>query len=383
MSITLNKQPNTISAIGNKIVVQTTITGAYCELQISYEQVYRGGTYEVLSDPVRAYPNGDSKCVWDIHRLLEGIVGSDAPTQVTAGELVLCTEMSKRYSFVVKEYDSDDEEIDDVTVTGKFAVNARAPIVDGQRFQLDVLLKNWLTLQASTKYVSDYQPEFLYFCINGGLAVSHCNLSVFVTYTDDTTETLTPLTQLDVEGWDIVRVSTGYRQLGLHNLAKTVKKWVCTMKYNTVQISQPQTYEIAPDCSPLDRFFIWRNPLGGYDALRTTGEASAQYMTEGQTYNIIPSPLESSSKRRTFQSNTIGGHNIEQHTGFLSPSEKLWLRGMENSEDVYRVGGEMTPNFELTSTKLVPITIKRGNFELLQDNNFTDGLRFEYEDNYY
>ena len=57
MAITINKQPNIISAVGNTCVVQTTITGAYCELEINHEPIFREGTYEILSDPARAYPN--------------------------------------------------------------------------------------------------------------------------------------------------------------------------------------------------------------------------------------------------------------------------------------------------------------------------------------
>ena len=303
------------------------------------------------------------------------------PPQLTSGELVICNQMNKRYEIILKEYDATDVEIATTTLTGKFAVNAQSPILEGQRLQLDILLRNWFTQQPSPKYVSDYQPEFLYTAI-GDASITNCNLEVLVTYTDDTTATLTPLTQIDVDYWDIIRVSTGYRQLGLHEEAKTVKKWVCTLKYSGVSISQPQTYEIAPDCSPLDRFFLFHSPKGGYDTLRTTGEAATQLITEGQTYSIIPSPLDQPSKRRTYQSNTTATHDIEQHTGFLSEREKRWLRGLFTSEDVYRVG-DLQPNLQALDARLVPIILKRGGFELLQDNNFTDGLRFSYEDNYY
>lgn len=386
MSITVTRAPKIVSAARNPVGIQVEPDPAwsgfdsyYLKLVFTYELDYKSGTFITSPADIRGYPDQNDLIEFNIKRLLESIVGSDRPNLISSDNAVINTEMNKRYRIYIEEY--QDGVLANTWDSGILHVlNAGFGDDKGQYLYSWVGSLQFLTHQPRIKRITPAQHEYLsYFLFSAGTI--SVKMDIFF---DDDTQILNYDPGISIVGddYDVLTFAVSFERLNLIYQTKVVESYEIWLESSNASkpISERMRYEMDDLCTPLDRYYLFENSLGGYDCLRTTGEMEMSLETSGQTVEKILSPFASTSTRKIYDVNTYSQNTYKQYTGYITFDESIWISDIYRSKDAYRIGG-IKPNMDATGN-LVPIRIPPGSNEITKDNAFMEGMIFNYQEGY-
>lgn len=388
MAITVIDYPFFVSAAKNKMAYVIDVDPAwgsyddyYIKILVYKETAYRSGTAAALFE-CNAYPNAEDQVVFDLHRSLKGLLQPDTPIGYPASGYRICQKMNARYNVILEEW-KNGAKINITTLTWQHILKAGFRSYLGQHLFDWTDNHKWLTHQPRSKKVSNIQPERLYYFLSENLFSTDLTVKVEVTYENGLTGNADPgWTITTAEAGDVIEITTGYQALNLA-AAGQVASWKVWLEApggaGTQIVSEVQEYILDCYCSPLDRYFLFENTLGGYDVVKTTGEAKHQMQTESVTAERIAKINTYDEYRQSIQADTFYRNIVEQNVGFISPLTHEWLRSLHLSEDAYRLGlsGGLNTGGDLTP---IPITINRGTVPLGEDLDFMLKQSFTYQD---
>lgn len=201
------------------------------------------------------------------------------------------------------------------------------------------LRKFFFTFAPRTKTIDIYMPERLYL-YNYDLYQNYFAKIVFtIYYTDNTSETKyinrdESITDVDLQT-KILEVNVSFLALPF-NTEKTVKSYrVYLAKEDGQQSSEMYYYNVNYNYQRYARYFLFKNRLGVYEVLRTTGKLSAWSNIEKSYVQIDKDINYVSDYRKDKQINVNSTYPVEINTGFIEKGwEEYFLEFLE-SDDVY------------------------------------------------
>ncbi|MEZ0607835.1 hypothetical protein ACAW74_04925 [Fibrella sp. WM1] len=202
--------------------------------------------------------------------------------------------------------------------------------------------RQFLTWQPARKWVETDQPEFLYHLVNYTPKPTELRLRVAVTYTDGTSEVLTPMQTANVAQYTVYSVPVGFVALGLPQQEALTKKTVLSYQVwlsneANARLSEVRTYWVNREYQPNVLYLLLANSLGGFDTLRCTGASSRRLLVRGTD---IQRPLDPNYRPGTAEFvklNRRGERTLTVATGLRDGAELDYLSELLFAEEVYLV----------------------------------------------
>jgi len=227
----------------------------------------------------------------------------------------------------------------------------------------------FLTWHPNNKYVTTAQQEYLaYFTYD---AITNLKRYFKIYYTDGTDET-----QHDSPGHTTVQnkmylFPAGHDQMALdtYTPAKTILKYdIWLQNQVSAVVSDVRTYWIDRSYQPHERFFVFRNSIGGFDTLRTTG-TGATSLTHQQT--IVQRTLD--YRYKVIDGQRVTQNITEQETKKVSSGFKTFAEA-----DFYREMLLSPMVCEDVRGRWTPVEIIRKTFKIYEDDDMLFYVEFEY-----
>mgnify|MGYP006879606603 FL=1 len=378
MAINILQGPQEISALYNEVVYRVEVDPNWAALSdyhlifvLEKEDSYRSNTWG-SPQYYKAWPDSQAIALLNFRRPLRKLITADPPAWPASNQprLIQGT-MNARYRVTIEEYHSG-------------AVSPSDTIVDSPRhvmrtgfnnevgqylwaFEID---RTFLTHAPRTKQVTEFQPEWLYYIRHADFA-----MDAVVTATTDTGNTTTVTMSLPGQKHDVIEIPLGFQQL---SLASNIIKWEVEIRQagQSSPISEVMRYELSCACTPLDRYFILENTLGGWDTLRTTGRHSTNLSIQSNEAYVAEDPVYGSGKHVLIDTDIMAQMEGSVNTGPLSKDEARWVGDLLMSKQAYRIGG-VNPNLTADGQR-VPIKIIRQKARILQDEADMNGIPINY-----
>jgi hypothetical protein len=258
--------------------------------------------------------------------------------------------------------------------------------VSAEKFkQYQILNTNWFTRFANQLFfltnrphtinVRVDQPEFLYF-LNYNVKTT-IKLVVDIHYADGTTELYYPWTESGTAQYDVYEIVTTYNTIGLATKAAVkgsaiteYRVWVEDNASN--HLSEKYRYVVETSPVLFDRYFIFKNSLGTYDTLRTTGLGAKNIKITSTTTKQYVSPESYTYQtRQKKQSNKLADVTFKVNTGLLEDKimADYLISEFMISDDIYMVLGDY----------VYPVVLNTENSGVYEDDNYTFFGEFEVE----
>jgi hypothetical protein len=386
MAITILGRPYFVSGMRNKMPYTISVDPSwdtyddyYIRLKVYKETSYRSGTQELLFQ-VSAYPNPENQVVVDVHKSIQSLLIPDAPIGYPNQPRV-CQKMNSRYQLEAQEWRNG-------VMVGSQLHSWQHVLRAGFRSQLGPYLWEWvdghnfLTKQPRTKKVSDIQPERLYYCLSQNLLSPNLVVRCEVTFQNGLSAQADPGWTISAETGDVVEIPAGYQALNL-SAAGQVTAWKLWLEEQTsgLPVSEYMSYELDCYCSPLDRYFLFENTLGGYDVLKTRGNAKRSLLLSAVTAQRPDDASSFSEYRQGYHTAASYRNETEQATGFLSVDEKAWMVDLLMSEDAYRLEYQSSISSRgAGNMEALPILIQKNNVAFQDDAELLERQSFNYVD---
>lgn len=258
-----------------------------------------------------------------------------------------------------------------VTVGGiDFSQMARFIQEGSSYFDMLQYNKDFLTWRPQSKKIWMRQPEMLHFLVWYN-DTSWLALKIKITYTDGSTHTFTKYTYSPVYKYDIVEVVCTYAKLDLISLpqsqGKTIHKYEVHLVDDNVQVSRTMEFVLDRTLYPNQRFFIFRNSLGGYDSVRCTGETIKETEVNRLTVERITQDFSvmDPPRRQIFAKEM---QKYSANTGFITKLESEYLRDFFLSNEIY----------EFIENRLYPVLVLSTSLKVHKDNDYLYYREFEY-----
>lgn len=205
--------------------------------------------------------------------------------------------------------------------------------------------RQFLTWQPAQKWVETDQPEFLYHLVNYTPRPTELRLRVEVTYTDGSSEVLTPFMTQAVSQYTVYSVPVGFVALGLPEKEAATNKvvlsygvWVANEANG--RLSEIRTYWVNREYQPNVLYLLLANSLGGYDTLRCTGASGRRLVVRGTDVQRPLDPAYRPGTAEYIKVNRRGERTITVATGLRDGAELDYLTELLFAEDVYLVSKE-------------------------------------------
>ena len=232
--------------------------------------------------------------------------------------------------------------------------------------------KYFLSWAPLTRIISKTEPVKLYF-INHTSATSLVLKAKLYTASSNTTITIETVTGVaDKTLWELVLSpdKVGYPGLSDETLLK-FEIWIADQ--GNVRVSEIRTYILDYTHYEHTRFFLFRNSLGAYELLRSTGlmRREEEY-SRGKAMIVLGSDYTSMDRSESSIQNEAQ-QKFSVSLGWLSrfgetEEYRNWLRDFALSKEVYQIQG----------TTLIPIRLTGNSFDKGKDRDNTAGFSFDF-----
>jgi|GEM_PF-5707791 len=177
---------------------------------------------------------------------------------------------------------------------------------------------------------------------------------------------------------DLIQIPVGWEHLNLSQYGTNGQdpiEWTVWLQQGRAILSERMTYTLrGTTFSSIERQYLFRNQLGGWDTLRTTGLNQTKIAVERSEMRIPGSPFDNFG-RKVFSTLGRSYHRGAQDTGTLTQAERIWFREFIRSENVWAAKDE-----EQKDNSLTPIYITTQNVAIFEDENFVGEEKFEYKE---
>lgn len=311
---------------------------------------------------------------FNLSRMLKGIFSPDRPEWLT-NTARFCTKNNFRFYAVVEEY-ANTQLINSITSNIFRVVDAGFSVPVGQYLETYVNSQKFLTHQPRNKRISTCQKEFLYFSFP---SPGTYTLNADLEFEDGTTlngyNTIAPSITTG-SAFNIGLFPCGFEALGLDSfVAPKVSAYTV---YLTGDKSERQRFEIDRTFHPNDRFYLFKNSLGGYDTLRATGRLAE---SENVSSVVSQKPLPVFYDATFGQIENVGTVSqgvFTQHTGILSSAGADWMKELFRTRDLVRIGDQFHNPEGLG--EYWPIVLDQGTNKIREDEDFLYKAKFNYQD---
>lgn len=374
MSLILLEAPAAHSFSKNRIPIHLESSGGFnvpIRIEISYEKNFYGsGIWEVIGRQL-LYTDTVGRCYIDISSLVDGIFEDLSWPDISTATNFQMYDRILQIEYEIVETGGD-------TITDDFQVYCGGI---PKEYELSVdpvqwFLNNdkWFTHKPLVSVLSVRTPEYITlkmplassFAIDVKFVVTDLNGTLY-------TKTVT-IAQTGISAFDFYVIAAGYNANALQallgsNLPAFYTVTVYESGTSTV-IAEKRKYIIDHLYRPFERFFLFRNSIGGVDTLRTIGEAIPK-----STYtdtDVNSSRQINGIDADYFRLESFESHAKQINTGFKSKAEIDWLRDFRLSKQVYEVemeNLEIQQRIILTKTELIPS----------KDNQDVHATVFEYK----
>lgn len=227
----------------------------------------------------------------------------------------------------------------------------------------------FLTWQPKTKYISGSQMEKLYYFVRE--EYESISLMIAVYYKDGTSlpafekvavadpviytayEFVLTLNILELPGWDEGTIL--YYEVYVND-------------HLGQRISEIRKYYLDEEYYQFSRYFLFRNSLGGFDTLRTTGLAATS-MDYERTTVTRPVPTGYTDKTHGIQNvNTSEKKTFKANTGWLNEFQLDWVYDFLISPQLYQVVGSI----------LIPVVVISNTVIQSKDASHLRAIEFDY-----
>lgn len=244
----------------------------------------------------------------------------------------------------------------------------------------------FLTFQKRTKYVTEDQPEWLYWMVHSDGELGR--LLVTIHYTDETTD------EVDFT-WSETDPIVMYKEVGYYQVIadnadplKTVSHW--TVMIDPDDDAEPLmggetfTYYLMTEGTPWTKFFLFRNSFGAYDTMRNVGVESTGLDITGEIMNrwLDHDYYESDGQ---FENNEFS--NIVVHSAVVGFEEEEAMIDYLRELFVYPKAAiaqydpdAAVPNYR---TIFIPIVIDPASIKIKKSNDMLYTLEFDYKEAYF
>lgn len=226
--------------------------------------------------------------------------------------------------------------------------------------------KKFLTFAPTTKYTDIYSPEKLYYLNKPNIAGS---IMFKIYYTDGTNETVEraiTYSESELEN-QVIELNVSFLALPF-NVAKSVSKYdVWLINSSDEVISETRYFIMSYQYQPYARYFLYKNKLGSYEVVRTTGKIEAVADIDKSFINVDKIIDYTTDYRAEKQISVERSYPMSLNSGFFN--DPLWatyfLEFLE-SEDVYW----------LKKGKAFPVIINKGKVKLRTDGEYLQNKPF-------
>lgn len=387
MAIILSKQPLDFSPVRNPISVRFSVltlwrlvSGYSIKCKVLTETLPGSGVYQEVIELPGSIDENDF-VQWNVASIIEGKMSQEVPS-LTFGGGKVAGNMFLRYKLEINEY-VNSTSILSYSIEPKVAISAG--LAKGKRAELDAMIKagSFLTNQSRAKKITANQPEFLAFGLPFGISAGSFQLMAKLLFEDGSTSADFSGPSVSGQEGDLLLFAAGYNQLNLGQAPAALavigyELWVKEVSSGNT-ISEVMQYRFdGCKCSPLDRFYVFENTFGGFDSVRTTGQASIAQSQGGQEAYLMPDINNDGLEAEYINFAITHQVKIEQNIGYQSTSDQAWLRELLRPKTCFRVG-DFLPNPD-GEGELVPIKLELGEVPLMVDEKFFHKLSFKYSE---
>jgi len=227
----------------------------------------------------------------------------------------------------------------------------------------------FLTWSPVEKLIDRYTTEKLYYLVRSSIA--SLEMKIEIHYNDSTpTSTIiksTVASPVDKAVYEVVcslnvLQLTGYDQ----NTIDYYRVWM--EDGSSDRISEIRTFRMDYANHEEVRQFLFRNSLGGYDTLRTTGIVSSDLEHERTTLQKVLGPDFTEADHQVAAGSVSEVQTYKANTGWKSREDIAWIRDFLLSKQVY----------QLVVGKLIPIVITSPQAHQATDREDLYSIDFEY-----
>ena len=232
--------------------------------------------------------------------------------------------------------------------------------------------KYFLSWAPLTRYIGPAEPVKLYFVNHSGATTLKLKAKLYTASSDSTITVDSVSGVADKALYEMVLspAKVEYSGLSDETLLK-IEVWIDNQ--SDVRVSEIRTFMLDYSHYEHTRYFIFRNSLGAFEALRSTG-----LMTRSDDYNREMSSVDVDMDYTSKDREEISVSNLEQQKftvalGWLSrfanaDEYRNWLRDFSLSKEVYQAIGNTLKPIRLTST----------NLDQGKDRDSVTGFMFEF-----
>lgn len=243
-----------------------------------------------------------------------------------------------------------------------YAIAAKVPdwkmtewLADSTSWWDRLLYEKFFLSWSPARNVTRVQPERLFFLVWNAITSAQLDVVATMHFTDGTTQEVVK-TIASASQYEMYEIPCGYAELGLSAYetgGKVCQYYTVHVEVNStgLVISESKSFYLF-DETDYDRYFIFRNSLGGYDTIRATGEKTSNTNVTAETgfFNESKIYTEGSRERLKIVSGSDDVHTVD--LGYTDDyAEAMWRTELLISEDVYElVGGKLVPIVITTET---------------------------------
>jgi hypothetical protein len=232
--------------------------------------------------------------------------------------------------------------------------------------------KYFLSWAPVTRIIGPAEPVKLYYINHTAAATLKLKVKLYTASSDSTItlDTVTAVPNKAMYEMVLSPAKAGYTGLSDKTLVK-IEAWVDNE--SDVRVSEIRTFVLDYSHYEQTRYFMFRNSLGAFECLRTTG-----LLIKTGTYNREIATVEVDFDYTSRDREDLSVYNQEQQKFTLSmgwlnryanaDEYRNWLRDFAISREVYQVNG----------TNIVPIRITSDNLDGGKDRDTTKGFTFEF-----
>ena len=233
--------------------------------------------------------------------------------------------------------------------------------VEGMRF---------LNFYPEEKIVDERMPEKLYYIVSDS-AVTGVKLKVKLYYQDGWSKIVTLTKDLTVAKYDVLELMVGMWMLKVDSIepGRTLmyyQVWLADQEGG--QISEVRSYRIDRKEYAHARYFLFKNSLGNFEVLRTTGEQEKNAEIERTMVQVVLPDGFKLTDKELKQVDAIGTEVYSLNSGWVSKAVIDYLQDFSQSPEVYQI----------INNRLYPITLISTKHFMWKDNEYLYSLDFEF-----
>lgn len=226
--------------------------------------------------------------------------------------------------------------------------------------------KMFLSWRSNNRETDIYMPQRLYFIAQESGTYS---LKVKKWYTEDFAPLIETLSSITVTAFQTIEVCCGWADVRSGHDAAPLRYYEVWLEKNATEVSEHRRFILDYNYYQYARYFLYRNALGAYDIIRTTGKLK-QILDIKKVISRISLPndfTEQNAKTRQLSDSASIKYAI--NSGYIESTELIELQDFLRSGEVYW----------LRNGTLVGVQVSEKEYELPTDDDDFNSIPFEIE----